>query len=76
MPDDDRQPAWEFIGQPSDRLLDTIADLLIEQAPPCVRCGQPATHTHDSQAYCEECRGCYDDSVPDEDHQQEGAENV
>ena len=42
-------------------LAAVIRALTAESGPKCCRCGQPATHLHDGKAYCELCRGCYDE---------------
>ena len=72
MPDD-RQPTWEFIGQPSAQLLDLVAELLLSSAD-CELCqAAPAEHfidQHPQRAGRHCCSSCFE-SLTNQD--QDGA---
>lgn len=63
---------------PADELpqhcIDALAELLLDLTqydpcgPQCIRCGNEPNHTaDDGQLYCELCRGCLVDALPQAD---------
>ena len=70
---DARGPAVQAANTP-EHAIEALSELLLDISqhepcePGCVRCGNEPSHTaDDGQLYCEMCRGCYVDALPQAD---------